>query len=191
MDILTNILIGIGLAMDCAAVSLAGGANTKTADGAKTLKASLFAGLFFGFFQGAMMLLGGFGGEALKAFVSGIDHWIAFSLLAFVGAKMIYESFHGSEEKKTDLLDIRILTVLAIATSIDALVVGAGIAFANGIIGASALIVGITTAVISIASVHTGKRIGHLVDNKIEILGGIILLAIGTNILLSHLGVLG
>ena len=191
MDILTNILIGIGLAMDCAAVSLAGGANTKTADGAKTLKASLFAGLFFGFFQGAMMLLGGFGGEALKAFVSGIDHWIAFSLLAFVGAKMIYESFHGSEEKKTDLLDIRILTVLAIATSIDALVVGAWIAFANGIIGASALIVGITTAVISIASVHTGKRIGHLVDNKIEILGGIILLAIGTNILLSHLGVLG
>lgn len=192
MDTLTNVFIGFGLAMDCAAVSLAGGANTISRQGMKeTIKAALLAGSFFGFFQGAMMLLGGYGGEALKTFVSGIDHWVAFSLLAFVGGKMVYEAFQGTSEKKTDLLDMRILTILAIATSIDALVVGAGIAFANGSFMESAIIVGVTTAAISVASVLLGKRIGHLLDNKIEILGGVILLTIGTNILLTHLGVIG
>lgn len=189
MDLITNIFIGIGLAMDCAAVSLAGGASIQKGSGPKTIDAAVLAGLFFGFFQGAMMLLGGLGGQALRASVSGIGDWIAFILLAAVGLRMIYESFRGPEHKRTDLLDIRVLTLLAIATSIDALVVGTGIGFAGGIVWTGAAIVAIVTAVMTFVSVEAGKRIGHLIDNRIEIFGGLILLAIAANILLGHYGI--
>jgi len=186
MDVLTSVFIGIGLAMDASAVSIAGGANAKKK---KTgiLRSALMAGLFFGAFQAGMIFLGGIGGESAKALVSGIDHWIAFALLAFVGGKMVIEAFREPEERKVDLLHIRMLFILAIATSIDALAVGVGLAFIDHSLIASAIIVGITTALISIASVFIGHSFGHRIGNKVEIVGGMILIAIGANILQSHL----
>ncbi len=189
MDIITNIFLGIGLASDCAAVSLAGGADIGKEGGARTAEAGLLAALFFGSFQGAMMLLGGACGEVLRASFSGVADWIAFILLAAVGLRMVYESFRGPGRKRADLLDIRVLALLAVATSMDALVVGAGIGFASGMIWGSAIIVAMVTAVMAFVCVETGKRIGHLIDNRIEIIGGLIFLAIAANILLAHYGI--
>ncbi|MFH0738112.1 MAG: manganese efflux pump [Candidatus Micrarchaeota archaeon] len=183
MDISTSILIGIGLAMDCSAVSMAGGIGRK----ADALKAAALAGLFFGAFQGGMLFLGGLGGESLKAAVSGIDHWIAFSALALVGGKMLLESRQKQDEGRIDLLDAKILLFLAIATSIDALAVGVGIAFVGDSVIGSALVIGATTAFISFSSVFIGQRYGASLENKAEIFGGVVLVLIGLNILLSHL----
>jgi len=181
MDILTSILIGIGLAMDSSAVSMAGGIGRK----AGLAKASLLAGLFFGGFQTGMFFIGGLGGESLKSMISGIDHWVAFLMLAFVGGKMLYESRH-MEDKRVDLLDAKVLLFLALATSIDALAVGVGVAFTDRSVFESAIIVGITTALISSASVFIGNRFGAVLEGKAEGFGGIVLVLIGMNILLSH-----
>jgi putative Mn2+ efflux pump MntP len=184
MDLLTNILIGASLAMDCAAVSMAGGANSK---GEETKKA-LLAGLFFGGFQAGMMAVGWFGGNWLKTIVSDYDHWMAFFLLGFVGAKMVVESLRHHEEKKTELLDYRVLFALAIATSIDALIVGTGMALADSGIMMMVLVVGLVTAAISIISVFIGSRYGSMLGTKAETIGGITLIIIGASILLEHLG---
>ncbi len=188
MDILSDILIGIGLAMDCAAVSVAGGAAAEKQK-KSVPKAALLAGAYFGVFQGLMLALGWLGGSGIRDFVSGIDHWIAFGLLGFIGAKMLVESFGGDGQgkKKIDLLAHDTLAVLAFATSIDAFVVGAGLAFTDSSIALSAIIVGITTAAISMLSAWLGSRHHKLFGNRIEILGGLILLGIGARILFSHL----
>jgi len=181
-DFITASLIGVGLAMDAAAVSMTGGANAKKAG---LIAAALLAALFFGGFQMGMLLLGGIGGESLKEAVSGIDHWIAFFLLAAVGGKMLLESGHTGEDKRINLLDARILLLLSVATSIDALAVG--VAFADHSLIETAMIVGLATALISFVSVWVGSRYGCALDNKAEILGGVVLILIGLNILQSHL----
>jgi len=185
MQLITEMLIGIGLAMDACAVSIAGGANTKKKGG--MLRPAILAGVFFGIFQFGMLFIGGLGGESLRAFVSGIDHWVAFGLLAFIGGKMVIEALREPEERKVDLLDGRMLLLLALATSIDALGVGVGLAFAGDSLLSSAAVVGITTAAISAASVFVGHRYGSHIGNRMEIIGGMILIAIGANILQSHL----
>jgi putative Mn2+ efflux pump MntP len=119
MDLLTQILIGLGLSMDAVAVSIAGGANARKQN--KVYMAALIAALFFGFFQGGMFLIGGYGGEQLKNSIANLDHWIAFFLLAAIGGKMIYESMTGAEEeKRSNLRELHKIIVLAFATSIDA-----------------------------------------------------------------------
>jgi putative Mn2+ efflux pump MntP len=190
MDIITGILVGISLAMDCATISIAGGANARNRRGSQKIEAALIAAVFFGFFQAAMLLVGGIGGNALKTAVSGIDHWIAFGLLGFIGLKMIVGSFKGEEESGIDLFDLRIMILLAIATSIDALVVGAALAFGDGTIAIDSIVVGLTTAVISFLAVLAGINSPNLFGRKIETVGGIILLFIGTRILLNHLGII-
>jgi len=185
MDPITDILIGIGLAMDASAVSIVGGANT-----GKPIRAAILAGLAFGAFQAGMLLIGGMGGESVRSVVSGIDHWIAFALLAFVGGKMVLEAATKSRKgKKYDLLDASVLAALAIATSIDSLAVGFGIAFAdNYYLLTTAITVGVVTAALSSASVLIGRRYGCEGGCKVEIAGGLILIAIGLNILRTHLG---
>jgi putative Mn2+ efflux pump MntP len=185
MDIFTEILIGIGLAMDAAAVSMAGGTGRKGNDG--LLKAAILAAVLFGAFQAIMLFIGGVGGEALKEFVSGIDHWIAFGILAIVGGKMILESLQPAGKRKIDLLDGQLLVFLALATSIDALAVGIGMAFVDHSLLQTALVVGTMTAAISCASVFIGNRYGHLFENKAEIAGGLVLILIGIKILADHL----
>lgn len=181
---MTAVLIGIGLAMDSSAVSMAGGANLK---GGRLLRAAVLAALFFGLFQGGMLLAGGIGGEGLKAMVSEIDHWVAFGLLAIVGSRMLYESRHAQSGKAVELLDSRMLLLLAFATSIDALAVGVGVALADHSLYETASAVGLTTAAISFFSVFIGKAWGHSLEGKAEAFGGIVLILIGINILASHM----
>lgn len=182
-DIVTALLLGIGLSMDASAVSMTGGAN---AGKGAHLRAALLAALFFGAFQGGMLLAGGAGGESLKSAISGIDHWVAFILLGAVGGKMLMESRKTGEDKKVDLLDIRILAMLSVATSIDALAAGAGIAFADNSILFTASIVAASTSVISFFSVFIGRKYGCALEGKAEALGGVVLFLIGLHILLAH-----
>jgi len=180
MDVITDILIGVGLAMDASAVSMAGGASRKKGG---IVGAAVLAALFFGAFQALMLFMGGIGGEGLKDLISGIDHWLAFGLLTVVGGKMILESRQPAEKRNVDLLDWRVLTLLALATSIDALAVGVGIAFTGNSLLQTAMTVGIITAGLSFASVFLGGRYGHLLENKAEAAGGIVLILIGLKIL--------
>lgn len=183
-DYYTAAFVGIGLAMDASAVSMTGGMNSKKGN---LGRAALLAALFFGGFQAMMLFIGGIGGTGLKEMVSGIDHWIAFGLLSVVGGKMLLESRHMGRDKRVDLLDARLLLVLAIATSIDALAVGVGVAFADHTLLDTAIIVGAVTAAICFVSVYLGSRYGVALEGKAEAFGGIVLILIGLNILQSHL----
>lgn len=179
-------LIAIGLAMDAAAVSMAIGARHKNIGRAAILKPSAM----FGLFQGIMPLLGFAVALAFAKTVEAYDHYISFVILAFLGGKMIYEGVHEGEEEKEVGLGLRILTVLAIATSIDALAVGATLAFLEHNIIVSAAIIAVVTFAISALSVVIGHKIGEKLEGRAEIFGGAVLILIGTKILLEHLGLL-
>ncbi len=184
MDIITSVLVGIGLAMDASAVSMAGGATARKGGVAKS---ALFAALFFGAFQGGMLLLGGIGGESLRAAVSDIDHWVAFGLLAIVGGKMILESSRICPDERVRLLDMGVLLMLSVATSIDALAVGVGVAFADHSLFETAASVAAITAALSFISVFAGNRYGCGLGSRAEVLGGLVLIGIGLNILYGHM----
>lgn len=176
-------LIAIGLAMDAAAVSMAIGARHKNIGRAAILKPSAM----FGLFQGIMPLVGFAVALAFAGAIEAYDHYISFAILAVLGGKMIYEGLHGDEEKKEIGLGLRLLTALAIATSIDALAVGATLAFLNQNIIISALVIAVVTFVLSAVSVVVGHKIGERLESKAEIFGGVVLIIIGLKILLQHL----
>jgi putative Mn2+ efflux pump MntP len=183
MDIVTILLIAVGLAMDAFAVSVARGIATKSARNNDALKMAIS----FGSFQAFMPVLGWLAGLGLRDFISGVDHWVAFGLLGFIGCKMIYESVSMEQsEKETKKLTVYVLFVLSIATSIDALAVGLSYAFLNIAIAMPIIIIGTVTFVLSFLGVSFGSKLGHLFENKIEIAGGLILIGIGLKILLEH-----
>jgi putative Mn2+ efflux pump MntP len=130
-------------------------------------------------------------GTELKIFVGGIDHWIAFSLLTYLGGKMIYESFReGMEDKISDIYSFRHIMTLSIATSIDALVVGFSYAMAEtGKIFGGALVIGSVTFFFSMLGIRIGKDVGINLGPKVEFLGGLILFGIGLKILIEHIGI--
>jgi len=175
--------------MDAFAVAIASGATMKRLH----LPDALKMGLFFGGFQALMPVLGWGAGLSMRSFISGWDHWIAFGLLLGVGGKMLYEAFQMKEEEecggpKTCPFDTGTLTVLAIATSIDALAVGLTFSLlALSIIG-PVLVIGLVTFFMSVAGVKIGSAGGHFFEHKMEAAGGIILIVIGLKILLGHLG---
>ena len=183
-------LIGVGLSMDAFAVALCKGLNMKKVNYVHTV----IIALFFGGFQAVMPLLGWFLGKNFESYIKSVDHWIAFALLAYIGGKMAYEAIKGDDEDETsaegDKLDLKELTIMAIATSIDALAVGITFAFLQVSIVSSVTIIGITTFVLSIIGVMIGNRFGMKFKSKAEIAGGIILILIGLKILLEHLGIL-
>ena len=184
MSILTIIFIAFGLAMDAFAVSITSGITIKGLKFNNALKIAIF----FGAFQAIMPLIGWLAGLGLKDFISGIDHWIAFGILSFIGCKMIYESIRiKSYEKEINPLNVYVLLMLSIATSIDALAIGVSFAFIKIFIVTPAIIIGIVTFLLSFLGIFIGNRFGHFFENKIEIAGGIILIVIGTKILLEHL----
>src|SRR3989338_10366014 len=174
LDIITILLISLGLAMDAFAVSIAAGFSLKKVNADNALKIALF----FGAFQGVMPIMGWLLGLGFSGLVLGIGHYIAFILLAAIGIKMIYESTKLKEDKN-NYLNNRILTLLAIATSIDALVVGATLSLIGTPIIEPAIVIGIVTFALCMIGVFLGKKIGHLFERKIEIIGGIILILIG------------
>ncbi|OGR78546.1 MAG: hypothetical protein A2X32_04645 [Elusimicrobia bacterium GWC2_64_44] len=183
------LLIALGLSMDAFAVAVASGATMKRLHLPNALKMALF----FGGFQALMPALGWLAGLGMKNFISGVDHWIAFGLLSAIGGKMLYESFKIKEEEecggpKTCPFDTGTLTVLAIATSIDALAVGLTFAALAVSIVTPVLVIGAVTFAMSVAGVRLGSSGGHFFEHKMEAAGGLILIAIGLKILAGHLG---
>lgn len=184
MDLITIILVAVGLAMDAFAVSIVTGAAYKQIRPAHTLRMALS----FGLFQAFMPLVGALAGMTVKDYISGFDHWVAFALLAAVGAKMIYESRKLKPDKQNpDPANIFVLLALALATSIDALAVGVTLSLIVASLTIAVTVIGIVTFALSYLGVHIGKRCGHFFESRIEALGGIILLGLGTKILAQHL----
>ena len=178
------VFISLGLAADACAVSLSSGLLIRHLKLNKALKIALF----FGVFQGIMLFLGWFLGLSFREPLSKIDHWIAFILLCFLGGKLIYESFQlEGNFKPFNPLDFYTLLGLAIATSIYALAVGIGFSVLKVSILLSASLVGLITFILSFSAVYIGHSYGDLFKNKVEIVGGSILIFFGIKILLEHL----
>lgn len=184
MGIVELVLIAVGLSMDAFAVSICNGMaveNLRLRDACKF-------GLFFGFFQATMPLIGYFAGKAFSGYVSAVDHWVAFALLAFIGGKMLYEAVKGDGEKcVSNPLQFKVLFTLAVATSIDALAVGVTFAFMEMNIWLSILTIGAITFVISTFGAMIGKKAGVFLGSRAEIVGGLILVFMGAKILIEHL----
>ncbi len=184
MDILTVIILAIGLSMDSFAVSIGCGLTEQKISFRHAAKISFS----LAFFQGILPVAGWYMGTGVKAYVEGVDHWIAFLLLLFLGGKMIYESFEkGDSRKMNDIYSWKHIITLSIATSIDALVVGFSYALASSrnIFG-GALIIGAVTFFFAMLGIRIGKDVGCSLGPKVELLGGIILIGIGLKVLLQH-----
>ncbi|HDP24505.1 MAG TPA: manganese efflux pump [Deltaproteobacteria bacterium] len=184
IELVTVVFIAVGLAMDSFAVSITSGSTM----GKLRVRHAFRIALFFGGFQGLMPLIGYLSGLSLRTYLAHIDHWIAFGLLAGIGCKMIYESMKmGDSERNFDPTNLLVLLGLSVATSIDALAVGISLSMIKVDIIVPALVIGLITFGFSLAGVYIGKRLGHIFERKIELLGGVILIGIGVKILLEHL----
>ena len=185
IEIVTISGIAVGLAMDAFAVSVASGSIFKELH----IRHALRMAFFFGAFQAVMPLLGYAAGNTFAEHIVSFDHWIAFGLLVLIGGKMIYEAFKivEVEKKPQNPSNLVVLVALSIATSIDALAVGVTLSVVTHHIYAAVILIGVITFVLSYVGYEIGKKLGHFFENKIEILGGLILIAIGVKILISHL----
>ncbi|HQA87248.1 MAG TPA: manganese efflux pump MntP family protein [Bacteroidales bacterium] len=186
MSFIELLLIAIGLAMDCFAVSFSVGA----AKGKIDYRNILLLAFLFGFFQGGMPILGWLSGGLLIDHICHVDHWIIFAILVFIGGKMIIDALRPDrEEKKTDITKPLTLLILAIATSIDALGVGFSFSMLPSVnIVLAVFTIGITSFLLSIFGVYIGGKASHYFrPGYAEIIGGVILVAIGTKILIEHL----
>jgi putative Mn2+ efflux pump MntP len=184
MDIITLFGIGVGLSMDALAIAIANGAAIKQC----RFRHAFLIAFAFGFAQFLMPLIGWSLGSAFLKILQNYDHWIAFLLLLFVGGKMLYESreLNDNNEFKS-CLHIPTLVAMSVATSIDALAVGFSFACLKIGIALPIIIIGATTFTICLIGVYIGKFAGHFLEKKLEIVGGIVLIAIGLRILLEHL----
>jgi putative Mn2+ efflux pump MntP len=181
------LLIAIGLSMDAFSVSICKGLTTEEF----SWRMALVCGLWFGFFQALMPIIGYFLGAQFQEMIEAYDHWIAFGLLFLIGANMIREAVCGKEEEQDGSLGFKTMVLLAIATSIDALAVGVSFACIQVKLWSSVLIIGITTFLFSVLGVKIGNVFGSKYEKSASIVGGIILILIGLKILLEHLGVIG
>jgi putative Mn2+ efflux pump MntP len=184
MEILTIFLIAIGLSFDTFAVSISSGLVLRKIDFFNATKIAITLALF----QAAMPVIGWLAGSGIKNYAESVDHWIAFGILALLGGKMIYESFNADpEDRSFNPLDIRVLIGMAIATSIDALIVGFSFALLNYKIVISIGIIGAVTYIVAMLGMLFGKKIGAQMGRRMEILGGVMLILIGLKILFEHL----
>ncbi len=186
MELANSIVLALGLSADACAVSLSSGLTIKHIKVNKAIKIALF----FGIFQGIMPLIGWLSGLAFRGSLARFDHWIIFVILSCLGVKMIYESFENGEsngKSKFNCLETYTLIALSIATSIDALAAGLGLSILKTSILSTATIVGFVTFVLSFIAVYLGHFCGEIFKQKIEIIGGIILIFLGSKILLEAL----
>lgn len=186
MDLFTLFTLAVGLSMDAFAVSICKGLAMKKV----TLGKAAIVGLWFGGFQAGMPALGYLLGTQFKDQITAIDHWIAFLLLGMIGMNMIKEARSDEEEETDDSLAVKVMFLLAVATSIDALAVGITFAFLNVNIVMAALLIGTCTFIISAAGVKIGNIFGTRYKSRAEFVGGVILVLLGIKILLEHLQVL-
>lgn len=185
MSFIELLLIAVGLAMDAFAVSVCKGLSVKRLE----LRHSMLAGLYFGGFQFLMPVVGYLLGSRFEMAIKSFDHWIAFGLLAVIGANMIHEAF-GDDEKLDDDFGFKNMLLMAIATSIDALAVGISFACLGVEILPAAGMIGIITFMLSAFGIRIGHAFGTKYKAKAELTGGVILVFIGLKILLEHLGII-
>jgi putative Mn2+ efflux pump MntP len=184
MSPLTIFGIALALAMDAFAVSVASGFTIRRLH----VHHALTIAAWFGTFQAVMPLLGWLGGTRMADLIGGVDHWVVFGLLSFVGGKMIYESRHITEwEERRNPLDLDVLFLMSFATSIDALAAGVSFAVLDLNIVGPVLVIGLVTFLVCLAGVWIGNRGGHVFENKLEAVGGMILIGIGLRVLVTHL----
>lgn len=187
MSLSSLIILAVGLAMDAAAVSASCGLSTP----ALRVRHFVTVGIFFGGFQALMPLLGFLLGSQIGSAVEAWDHWIAFVLLGGIGGKMIYEAVHHRDEPEAastrDVFGFRMMSVLAIATSIDAFAVGITLPMLNAPMAISLSTIGIVTAILSALGLWVGRRFGARVGPRFDAFGGVVLVIFGTKILIEHL----
>lgn len=189
MNLFDITMLAVALAMDCFAVSIVSGVIVRC----WLWRVALPMGLLFGAFQAAMPFLGWLGIRYFSGYLQAIDHWIAFGLLVFVGGRMVKESFEPEEERCFNPMRLRTQLVLAVATSIDALAVGISFACVGYVrLGQLALplaIIGCVSLAFSLFGYALGLRFGKVIEKRLrpELVGGLILIAIGIKVLASHI----
>ena len=183
MSIIELFILALGLSMDAFAVSICKGLSVPKLQ----VKHCLICGVYFGGFQALMPTIGWLLGIRFQSLITNIDHWIAFVLLAVIGANMIKESISKEEECPDASFGLKTMLTLAVATSIDALAVGVTFAFLDVTIGPAVLLIGATTFVCSAVGVKIGNVFGNRFEAKAEFLGGLVLIVIGLKILIEHL----
>lgn len=186
MSFFTILSIAIALSMDSFSVSICKGLTTKKF----SIKTAVLCGLWFGGFQALMPVIGYYLGVQFESLIKNIDHWIAFGLLFLIGINMIREAFNEENDQNSSNNDAKTMFLLAVATSIDALAVGVTFAFLQVMIWKAILIIGVTTFIFSFCGVAIGNFFGSKYSKPASIVGGVILILIGTKILLEHLGFL-
>ena len=179
--LISSLIIAAGLSMDAFSVSLAGGAALKE----KIIKTALITGGMFGFFQFIMPILGWFIGVPVTQIINPFGYWVVVGLFFFIGGKMIWDSFFG-EEEGVNLIGWKVLILLAIATSIDALAVGISYALLGEAILFPSIIIGVVTFVFSFLGVLAGHKLSRVLGNKMQIFGGVILILIGVKFLIEN-----
>jgi putative Mn2+ efflux pump MntP len=182
--VLTTLFIAVGLAMDAVAVSISSGLNLT----GLRVSCALRIATAFGLAQAVMPIIGWSAGYGMGDAIADFDHWVAFGLLAMVGGRMLWEARNQEKvERRMDPLHPPRLLLLAIATSVDALAVGLGLSFLRVPILHAAILIGAITFTLSFLGVFAGDRIGRYCENRAEMLGGLVLIAIGVKILVEHL----
>ncbi|WP_040212502.1 manganese efflux pump MntP family protein [Clostridium polynesiense] len=185
MSTLSIFLMAFGLAMDAMIVSLSLGVRSCREN---KVTIGIKAGLYFGLFQGIMPLIGWIMGKNFAKYITSIDHWVAFTLLSLIGGKMIIDAYKEKEEDSCVMsFSTKLYLTLAVATSIDALAVGLSLALVNINILTPVFFIGGVTFILSFLAVIAGEKLGSLFKNKAAVLGGIILIFIGSRILAEHL----
>ena len=185
LDFISILVIAFGLSADCFAVAFSGSIAMRTISFPQVFRASLS----FGIFQALMPVIGWLVGLTVVDLIADYDHWLAFALLSFIGGKMIWESFRseGSRPAGTDITKGIVLLTLSVATSIDALAVGLSFAFLEVNITLASATIGSVAFVVSVMGFFLGRKAGRLMGKRAEAIGGLILIAIGLRILLTHL----
>lgn len=189
MGIVELLLVAVGLSMDAFAVAVCKGLGMKRLN----MRTAAVLALFFGGFQALMPLIGWLLGSQFMWLIEPVDHWVAFVLLVFIGAKMLWETLHDEEGcgcEDTSRIDLREYLMLAIATSIDALAVGISFAALSVDIVPAVSLIGLTTFVLTLVGVAVGHFFGSRYERPASIAGGVVLILIGVKILLEHLGIL-
>jgi len=186
MSFLELFLIAVGLSMDCFAVSVSFATAQKL-----TWRDIIRTAIFFGLFQGIMPLIGFFVGRSIQQAIMPVHHWIAFGILAFIGLKMIIQAFSTGEKKRTiDLRRLPVLLSLSFATSIDALITGVSFGFIRVNIVLAVLLIAVITFLNTVNGAKLGEKTSFLPARWAEVIGGLVLIAIGARIVLKYLAVI-
>ena len=192
MNLLTTILLALGMSVDAFAAALARGAGSLHYTWRQTVKTALI----FGIVETITPLIGWLVGSMTQKFIAEYDHWLAFGLLLALGLKMIWGALHDDDDEaaatdknRTDTT-LLLTVITAIATSIDSMVVGVGLAFLDANIWLTALAIGTSTTIMAAIGLRLGRLLGQKIGSRAEMAGGVVLIGIGTFILLEHLGYL-